>query len=165
MRGDVQGWSWEINYTWLRKEACSDCINWCLPNITQTPINTGQTFPECLKLSVKSSVEVGVFSDSLWWCVEGKVGCWGGAVASPRFHWLRVFSHYSKKLNLCHPLPTPQRWQAEAHLKAQKSTKCQGKSSKVRWRATGGDKNADECKRTIYLTWVAMQEKMTSPVY
>lgn len=40
--------------------------------------------------------------------------------------------------------------------------KCQGKSSKVCRRAGGEDKNADECKRTIYLTWVAMQEKMTS---
>lgn len=68
-----------------------------------------------------------------------------------------------KSTNLCHPLPTPQRWQAGAHLQAQKSTKCQGKSSKVCWRAAGADKNTDECGRTVYLTWVAMQGKMTSP--
>lgn len=141
MRGDTQGWSREINYIRLiRKEVCSDCIKSASPNTTQTlstPAKLLQSGLSSLKLSVTSSMELGlaIFSESLWRCVEGV--CGGGPLAftGPEYSAITV-----KSTNLCHPLPTPQRWQAEAHLKAQKSTKYQGKSSKVCWRAAGADK-------------------------
>lgn len=99
MRGDAWGWSGEINYTRLiRKEVCSDCIKSPSPNITQTlstPAKLFQSGLSCLKLSVTSSVEVGlaIFQRA---CdgVEGKGGI---KVPSPHFRRLWVFCHYSKK--------------------------------------------------------------------
>lgn len=126
MRGDAQGWSREISYTGLiRKEVCSDCIKSTSPNITQTlstPAKLFQSGLSCLKLSVTSSVKVGLaifrrVCDS----VEGK----GGRKKKKSCPLSFTGSEYSaitvKSTNLCHPLPTPQRWQAEAHLKAQKA--------------------------------------------
>lgn len=71
MRGDAEGWSREINYTRLiRKEGCSDCIKSTSPNITQTlstPAKLLQSGSSCLKLSVTSSMEVGLaFFLNLW---------------------------------------------------------------------------------------------------
>lgn len=168
MRGDAQGWSGEINYTQLiRKEVCSDCIKSSPPNITQTLSTSAKLFQSglsCLKLSVTSSVEVGLaiflrVCDS----VEGKGG--KKKVLSPRFHRLWVFSHYSKKHQFVPPTSHSTEMASWSPSQSTKSTKCQGKSSKVCWRAGGADKNTDECGRTVYLTWVAMQEKMTSSVY
>ena len=139
-------WRREINYTRLiRREVCSDCIKSASANITQTPSTLAKLFQSglsCLKLSVTSSVEEGLaifLRDSVWKVRGGGKSC-PLAFAGSEYSAITV-----KSTNLCHPLPTPQRWQAEAHLEAQKSTKCQGKSSKVCWRAAGADKNTDEC--------------------
>lgn len=125
MRSDAQGWSREINCTRLiRKEVWSDCIKSSSPNITQTLSTSAKLFQSglsCLKLSVTSSVEVGL-AIFLRVCdgVEGK-----GEKKKKSCPLAFSGSEYSaitvKSTNLCHPLPTPQRWQAEAHLKAQKA--------------------------------------------
>lgn len=168
MRGDAQGWSREISYTGLiRKEVCSDCIKSTSPNITQTlstPAKLFQSGLSCLKLSVTSSVKVGLaifrrVCDS----VEGKGGRKKKSCPLSFTGW--VFSHYSKKHQFVPPTSHSTEMASWSSSQSTKSTKCQGKSSKVCWRAAGADKNTDECRRTVYLTWVAMQEKMTSPVY
>lgn len=170
MRGDTEGWSTGINYTMLiRKEVCSDCIKSTSPNITQTLSTLAKLFQSglsCLKLSVTSFVEVGL-AIFLRVCdgVEGKGGKKKKKVLSPHFHWLRVFSHYSKKHQFEPPTSHSTYMASWSPSQSTKSTKCQGKSSKVCWRAAAADKNTDECRHTIYLTWVAMHEKMTSPVY
>lgn len=169
MRSDAQGWSREINCTRLiRKEVWSDCIKSSSPNITQTLSTSAKLFQSglsCLKLSVTSSVEVGL-AIFLRVCdgVEGK-GEKKKKVLSPRFQWLWVFSHYSKKHQFVPPTSHSTEMASWSPSQSTKSTKCQGKSSKVCWRAAGADKNTDECRHTVYLTWVAMQEKMTSLVY
>lgn len=160
----------------MRKRAGKEHI----ANTTETSVNTGQTFPVSLKLSVNPTLQVGaaVFFYVLWY-VESRAAqsvcrvcvrmcaclCVGGDSLPFTYAVYEYSTIEVKSTNLCHPLCHFIQ-KAEAHLNmlgGRKSAKCQKESSKVCWRAGGEDKkNADECKRTIYLTWVAMQEKMTS---
>lgn len=125
MRGDTEGWSREINYTRLiRKEVCFDCKS-TSPNITQTlstPAKLFQSGLSCLKLSVTSFVGSGVshFPESLW--RRGRQERKKKKESCPLTFTGSEYSAITvKSTNLSHPLPTPHRWQAEAHLKAQKA--------------------------------------------
>lgn len=118
-------WHGEIDDTGLiRKEVCFDCRS-TSPNITQTLSTPAKLSSRVVchawnRLSpLPLEVEVSRFSESLWRCGRQR-----RKKKSP-VPFTFTGSEYSaitvKSTNLSHPLPTPHRWQAEAHLKAQKA--------------------------------------------
>lgn len=128
-------------------------------NTTQTSVNTGQTFPACLKLSVNPSLQVGVavFFCPLRYVVAETVCCVcvcvcvGGGNPLPFTYTASEYSTIRvKSTNLCHPLshftqmasrgPSQRVCVGRRGGGGRKSAKCQGESSKVCWRAGGEDK-------------------------
>lgn len=79
---------------------------------------------------------------------------------SSLFHWPQsIWPLQLKSSNLCHRLSTSHRWQAGAILWAQNAPSAKKSHQKFAEELPERMKKTDECRGSVYLTWVAMHEK------
>lgn len=152
--GKWTGWGRKINVTRLiRKEVCSGCIK----SIRQTLHRPYQHQPNFSQSAL--SEEVGLAGVAP---VKGKkkkkkpcLLTYTGSVYS---------AITAKSTNLCHPLPTPQRWQAGAHLKAHKKCKTPRKviKSLLKSRRSGQKHRRVEAQRLFNLRCYARKNDIPS---